>query len=82
MDLSSSPRIFPVPASDFITIQWPLGMQDQGWVVYDSFGRIKASGTSLSQTQILDVSNWPTGIYLLRSEGFSGKILGKVILSR
>ena len=81
-DVSLSPKIYPVPASDNITIQWPLGMQDQGWVVYDSFGRIKASGTSLSQTQILDVSNWPTGIYLLRSEGFSGKILGKVILSR
>ncbi len=79
-NFESKALIYPVPATSTIHIEWTTFNTDQPWIICDTDGRTMASGFSTGDTQSIHVGDWPSGIYLLRNTGFSGEVLGKVIV--
>jgi hypothetical protein len=68
-------KIFPNPATDVLKIE-DLSGRDFNYTVYTVDGRILLSGSSV-QGNTIALSDWPQGIYLLRVEGFTGKLMVK-----
>lgn len=63
-------QVYPNPATDFITIhiEEALPNKPRSLVVMDVTGRSMFSESKASQQTIIDVSRWPSGVYLIRIE--------------
>lgn len=73
--------VFPNPASTYVTISLPVECLNSTWEVFDRFGQLVAVGESASQSLTLEVNDWPSGIYFLKSSAFPGRIIGRIGVS-
>jgi hypothetical protein len=64
-------NVYPNPARERIVIESSLVINELR--VYDVYGRIMVSATSLESMYELNVNGWPNGIYFIRAE-LQGKI--------
>lgn len=63
-------QVYPNPATDFVTIQMgeALPNKPRSLVVTDVMGRRLFSESNVSPQTIIDVSQWPSGVYIIRIE--------------
>lgn len=62
------PSVFPVPAKDRVTVQWPDGRPVGAWQLIDVTGRIVAEGSQpVSSSITIDLSGIGTGRYWVRT---------------
>lgn len=66
-------RIYPNPASEIISIETTDGEIE----IYDAFGRRVFSANASYGLTVLDISNLPKGIYLLRTNNTTNKFIKK-----
>ena len=59
-------KVFPNPTDAFLNVQWTESSQSARQLeLVDATGRIVLTQTALSNTEQLDLSNIPSGFYLL-----------------
>ena len=60
-------QVYPNPANDLVTIRFSEAMQDKPLtlVVMDITGRKMLSENNVNSLSIIDVSQWPSGVYYL-----------------
>ena len=79
----SKARIFPNPATDYITIQW-LGVgQDISCQLLDINGRVLANHAGIGTTRFIMPlpANLPQGIYMLRiTDGLTNELVKLSVL--
>ena len=68
-------NIYPNPATDLLKIEDRSG-RNFNYTVFTVDGRIVLTGSSV-QGNTIALSSWPQGIYLLRVEDFTGKLIVK-----
>ena len=63
-------QVYPNPATDFVTIQMgeALPNKPRSLVVTDVMGRRLFSESNVRPQTIIDVSQWPSGVYIIRIE--------------
>ena len=61
-------QVYPNPATDFVTIRFAeaLSSQPVNVVVTDMMGRKMLSEGSANSSSTIDVSQWPSGVYVIR----------------
>lgn len=65
------PRVYPVPATDLVTVDLPEGMDAPATLqVYDATGRLLRSYPTSSSTTVLDLGHLARGIFFLGIEGY------------
>jgi hypothetical protein len=73
-------QIFPVPATDWLTISIPDTAFER-LQVFGLDGRLFYSNRSFTQTNIqLDVSQWPVGMYTAKIHFSTGEVISKKII--
>jgi hypothetical protein len=66
-------KVFPNPTDAFLNVQWTESSQSARQLeLLDATGRIVLTQTALSNTEQLDLSNIPSGFYLLNVRSESG----------
>jgi hypothetical protein len=60
--------VFPIPASDVITIQNNSGRTMEGILISNSLGEKVYEKYGLFNQMTIDTSNWPSGVYFVQSE--------------
>jgi len=68
-------QIFPNPATDVLKIEGLSG-RDFNYTVFTVDGRFVLAGKS-GQGNVIQIADWPQGIYLLRVEDFTGNLMVK-----
>ena len=68
--------VFPNPAGDQVTVQCLGGYQRGEWQLFDLNGRCILSQTVTAETMSLNLTQCPSGVYLLRRVDADGKVLG------
>ena len=68
-------QIFPNPATDVLKIEGLSG-RDFDYTVFTVDGRFVLAGKS-GQGNVIQIADWPQGIYLLRVEDFTGNLMVK-----
>jgi hypothetical protein len=58
--------LFPNPATDQITIQYPNAIGNEAYTIYDLTGKIVRSGKLSGTTTIVSLQTLPSGSYLLK----------------
>ncbi len=63
-------QVYPNPAKDFVTIHMgeAVANKPRNLVVMDVMGRSLFSESNVSPQAIIDVSQWPSGVYIIRIE--------------
>ncbi|MEI7898375.1 MAG: T9SS type A sorting domain-containing protein [bacterium] len=82
-DARVTPIIFPNPASSSVGIKWNLAKPDQGrFSVYTSAGNLfyQADCPAGQATRTLDVSTWPAGLYLVRTETDDRTAINRLVI--
>lgn len=76
-------QVYPNPATDLVTIRFSEDLKNRtlSWVVMDVMGRKMLSENDLDSSSIIDVSQWPSGVYFIRMEQ-DGRYFGRKILKR
>lgn len=61
-------QVYPNPATDFVTIRFAEALSNQpvNVVVTDMIGRKMLSEGSANSSSTIDVSQWPSGVYVIR----------------
>jgi polyhydroxybutyrate depolymerase len=78
--LKSRLKIFPNPAVNFITIQIPLEISNEGQLsVLDINGKVVFSKIVNENSNEINLSSFPNGIYFIRFENREVSIIEKVI---
>jgi hypothetical protein len=68
-------KIVPNPSNDWVSLEWPNHMQVNNVQVFDANGKV-VTMMAASQDQLrFDVSQWPSGMYLVLLSDRSGKII-------
>jgi hypothetical protein len=57
--------VFPNPSSDFVTIETIQGNAER-IEIFNINGSMVYSSVFADKTEVVDVRNWPSGIYVLR----------------
>jgi hypothetical protein len=70
--------IFPNPSSALINVSLPANIEIQQLNLYNTMGQL----VSNSQTQLLDVSALPNGVYILSVETSIGSVNKRVIINK
>lgn len=63
------PAVFPSPARDRVTINWPGARAAGTWQMQDATGRVVLRGTALTAPLVLDLSGISTGRYWISANG-------------
>jgi hypothetical protein len=76
-----TPRIFPNPASDYLTIQNSVG-DALTWTVYNQYGQTVLQVNTNGQQVIMDCRQLPAGVYVIQANSdrgirFSDKLIKK-----
>ncbi len=74
-----TPRIFPNPASEYLTIQNSVG-DALTWTVYNPYGQTVLQVHTSGQQGIIDCRQLPAGVYVIqanRGVRFSDKLIKK-----
>ena len=76
-------QVYPNPATDLVTIRFSEDLKNRtlSWVVMDVMGRKMLSENDLDSSSIIDVSQWPSGVYFIRMEQ-DGRYFGRKFLKR
>ena len=76
-------QVYPNPATDVVTIRFSEDLKNRSLslVVMDVMGRKMLSENDLDSSSIIDVSQWPSGVYFIRMEQ-DGRYFGRKILKR
>jgi hypothetical protein len=76
-------QVYPNPATDLVTIRFSEELKNKSlsWVVMDVMGRKMLSENDLDSSSIIDVSQWPSGVYFIRMEQ-DGRYFGRKFLKR
>jgi len=76
-------QVYPNPATDLVTIRFSEDLKNRplSWVVTDVMGRKMLSENDLDSSSIIDVSQWPSGVYFIRMEQ-DGRYFGRKFLKR
>ena len=63
-------QVYPNPTTDFVTIHMGDAMPNKprSLVVMDVMGRSLFFESNVSPQAIIDVSQWPSGVYIIRIE--------------
>ena len=63
-------QVYPNPATDRVTIRFSEALQDKplSWVVMDVMGQKMLYGNNVNSSSTIDVSQWPSGVYVIRLE--------------
>lgn len=63
-------QVYPNPATDLVTIRFSEALQDKplSWVVMDVMGQKMLYGNNVNSSSTIDVSQWPSGVYVIRME--------------
>ena len=78
-DLERSVRVFPNPANEQISVLLERGLT--GMIrCLDAQGRLMAERQALSPTTVVDVTNWPAGLYLIQISNGGGLLTKKVVV--
>ncbi len=80
VQLSDEISIYPNPASNRVQIQWPGSSTEARWFVQDIHGKVLQSGVVSGSIEHLDISQWPSGIYLVRLENQSLRSIDKLVI--
>ncbi|HEY6161686.1 MAG TPA: kelch repeat-containing protein [Bacteroidia bacterium] len=75
--------VFPNPGNGIFTLQFSYAQTGNDLFVYDELGEIvfhKAADKGPGETQAIDLSSSPKGIYLLEIRNDNGKYLRKIIV--
>ena len=65
-DMTTVPVLYPVPASQLLTVTMSHPYVDMGYQVYDASGRLVAQGDLSANAYMINVSAMPVGSYTLR----------------
>ena len=76
-------QVYPNPANDLLTIRFSEALQDKplSLVVMDMMGRKMLSENNVNPLSIIDVSQWPSGVYFMQVEQ-DGQRFGRKFLKR
>jgi hypothetical protein len=66
-----TPRIFPNPASDYLTIQNSVG-DALTWTVYNQYGQTVLQVNTNGQQVIMDCRQLPAGVYVIQANSDRG----------
>jgi hypothetical protein len=66
---STATAVFPSPARDRVTINWPGGAPAGPWQMQDATGRVVMRGHALTSTLVLSLDGISTGRYWISAKG-------------
>ena len=72
-------NIYPNPTINKISIEIPDSIINVDLSIYDLFGRSVYQKQMKSKTQVIDVSNWNKGVYIIIIDGLEEKYINKII---
>jgi len=75
-------RIYPNPASSFVTVTNDMGLTIDRISVYDVAGKLVHSSTGNNPETKLDVTSWNNGIYIVHVQTASGQAIHRLIVAR
>ncbi|UOQ52168.1 YCF48-related protein [Hymenobacter cellulosivorans] len=70
-------HVYPNPAAETLTVQYPASFVPQRLRVYDRQGRLVQEQTQAGHLHAVSVASLPAGIYLLRAESSQNTILNQ-----
>ncbi len=80
--LTSKLVIYPNPASDLITISFPISINDASIIIYDQLGKVQLSKRFFGKKEIqLDISSVKSGIYFMKITGNNTASIKKIIIN-
>ena len=80
---TSDIRIFPLPATDHVTIDWSgLNTESVGYRLFDQQGREVEYGMLRDGLSTISVNNLPAGVYLLRLDNEQQAIHQRIVVGR
>jgi len=72
-DLSDKVTLYPNPASDFINLTLPSGLMNADLTIINTVGQVVSAHKIINGNSVgLDVSQLPSGVYLISLNGVSG----------
>ena len=73
---NNSPKIFPNPAKDQLTIEFPDKSNPVSLVrIYNSVGMIVSQTNNFSERETIDISNLPLGVYTVTLDAYRQKFI-------
>ncbi len=71
----SGVRLWPNPATDLLTIQYPNASEASAWLITNAYGQIMQRGdwAAGAATTEVDISKLPSGSYFFRLQGQDGR---------
>ena len=72
-------RISPNPARAWARVDWPVNTAVR-WQAFNALGQLTAEGESASGTLNIEVRNWESGIYILKTEGDGMIATGRLVV--
>ena len=76
---SESIRLYPNPANEYITLDNSSNIELKGINVYDMIGRLVKQIEVRNNTQTIEISNLPSGVYLFQMYNEKRSTLKRVI---
>ncbi|MEZ4756406.1 MAG: T9SS type A sorting domain-containing protein [Flavobacteriales bacterium] len=74
--------LFPNPASGVVTIGLASGgLRYSELTIHDGVGRLVHSEQVTTDRVLLDVSDWPSGVYSVRAKGTAGTQVGRLVVA-
>jgi hypothetical protein len=70
--------IYPNPASDYFSINTDTEAEIS---IYNSLGALVYMDRAMARARRVDVSGWPSGIYIVRIASSAVEMQGKVVIS-
>ncbi len=80
-DIFSSILVYPVPASDVLVVEIPVGLAEHQIQLYDVLGRLVFETEGRSKKHFINIEALQNGIYLLRLELNDNTVLRKVAIN-
>ncbi len=73
-------KIYPNPSQGVVKIDWNLG--NSSYVIYNIAGQNISAGTFVNGLQTLDMTGYPTGVYILQVKTANANLTQKIILQK
>jgi hypothetical protein len=74
-------KTYSNPSTGLLTVDWS-GDDPVSYLLLNSSGTVIASGQLLNGTQLLDISGYPGGLYILKVQGREGILTRKITLQK
>ena len=80
IDLNEGIKLYPNPTQGIVKLDWNLG--NSSYVIYNIAGQSLFNGNLSNGTQTLDLTSYPTGLYILQVRTANANLTQKIFLQK